>query len=57
MHELAYGNKPSKLVASMQWKQCIFVVWTPRHVWRMENGEHVVPIERYHIMDVMNWTQ
>jgi hypothetical protein len=23
----------------------------------MENGEHVLPIERYHIMDVVNWTQ
>jgi hypothetical protein len=25
MHGLAHGNKPSRLVASMQWKQCIFV--------------------------------
>jgi len=23
----------------------------------MEDGEHVLPIERYHVMDVVNWMQ
>jgi len=35
--ELAYSNKPSRVVAPLHWKQCVFVAKSPRQVQHVEN--------------------
>ncbi len=37
MCELAYGNKPSRVVAPLHWKQCVFAAKSLRQVQRVEN--------------------
>jgi hypothetical protein len=37
MCDLAYGNKPSRVVAPLHWKQCVFVAKSPRQVKCVEN--------------------
>jgi hypothetical protein len=35
--ELAYDNKPSRVVAPLHWKQCVFASKSPKQVQRVED--------------------